>query len=295
MVNPLSLTSRYRQYNLKKVEGLQHKLEARIEKSVNAGKLRSAAVYFRDLTNDHWFGINETEAFSPASLLKVPVMIAILKYADELPGLLNRQLKYKGPAEQQYKKQINSKTALISGREYSVDRLLDIMIVESDNEATILLMQFLDKENPGFRQKVEKELGFESPAGTDYRNDYVSVRRYSSFFRTLYNASYLSQEMSEKALQLLAGTGFGYGIRQAVPKEVTVCHKYGYRVVEEGHHQYHHFGIIYHQRKPFLLGVMSRGSSPGELKKLIASLAAIVYKEVDEQTRDNDYLKRDIE
>ena len=47
------------------------------------------AVYFRDLHDGPWFGINEDKEFDPASMMKVPVMIAWLKRAETNPIVLN--------------------------------------------------------------------------------------------------------------------------------------------------------------------------------------------------------------
>ncbi len=41
-----------------------------VEGMLSAGRASHISVYFRDLNNGPWFGINEKEEFSPASLLK---------------------------------------------------------------------------------------------------------------------------------------------------------------------------------------------------------------------------------
>ncbi|MCL5435963.1 MAG: hypothetical protein M1275_02685 [Patescibacteria group bacterium] len=42
-------------------------------------------IYFRDLDNGHWTGLNETATFKPRSLLKVPLLITYLKTAETDP------------------------------------------------------------------------------------------------------------------------------------------------------------------------------------------------------------------
>ncbi len=291
-INPQTESLRHRNYDPRELKGVKEKAEALIARQ----KATVISIYFRDLTNDQWFGINETEIFTPASLLKVPVMIAILKFEDKHPGTLNQNIPYQKPVQHNYKKPVNAHSALVVGNKYSVEQLLHIMITESDNEATILLMKFLDKEMPGFRKKVEKDLGFQTPEDASAQQDFVTVRRYSAFFRTLYNASYLSGKMSEKALSILSDTGFGYGIRQAIPAEIVVSHKYGYRQVSQDKHQYHHFGIVYHSKKPFLIGIMTKGKNPDTLKEIISLLSAKVYEQVNTQVLDpNGYLQRDLD
>lgn len=55
----------------------------------------------------------------------------------------------------------------------------------------------------------------------------LSVVEYSTFFRVLFNASYLSQASSEKALGYLAQSTFTAGLRAGVPAQVQIAHKFG--------------------------------------------------------------------
>lgn len=57
--------------------------------------LEHISLYFRDMNNGPWIGINEKEEFSPASLLKVPIMMAFLREAQDDPSLLTKRLQLK--------------------------------------------------------------------------------------------------------------------------------------------------------------------------------------------------------
>jgi len=266
------------------------KLEKKINSMVKQEKIKSASVYFRDFSTDFSFGVNETEIFSPASLMKVPIMIAILKYAEEHPEILSYTKTYEGRREGEYlaKKFTNfpSETFMIEGETYSVNRLLEFMITSSDNEATILLLDVLDGEDPKFLDKVQLDLGLTLPKNLKHNDNFLSGKKYSSFFRTLYNASYLNNEMSSKALNYLSKTGYGFGIKQSVPQNIVLCHKFGYQIENSNNFQLHHFAIVYHPRKTYLIGVMTKGNYVEELKKAITDLAQICYSEVDQQTQN---------
>jgi len=54
-----------------------------IKKEKENGAFLDISVYFRDLNNGPWFGINENDMFSPASLLKVPLMMLYFKLAEK--------------------------------------------------------------------------------------------------------------------------------------------------------------------------------------------------------------------
>ncbi len=295
--NPLADSPEYHEYDIRPVPDLSSIIQNSVNKQIAKGVAKSISVYYRDLTNDQVIGINEKETFSPASLLKVPLLITILKYAEQNLGILKQPITYNSPSEKKYKATgVVDNSTLIRGRSYTVDQLLEVMVVASDNEATILLLQFIDEVAPGFRHKVETDLKLETPNKLNYTDDYITVRRYSSFFRTLFNASYLSPEMSEKALSMLAETGYGNGIRQAIPTEIEISQKYGHRKIDETHHQYHHFAIVYHPVKPFLIGIMTKGKSPESLQSVIAAIASTVYLEVNKQTNQKaSYLSRDVD
>ncbi len=239
--------------------------------------------YFRDLNNGITIGVNERELFSPASLMKVPVLISVLKAAETKPDLLNTKIQY-------LKSNFNgidedggfSKT---DKEYYTVDEYLKHMIVYSDNASTLLLAKFIGIDNI---MQTEKELNLNHANTADSHTNFVSVLRYAAVFRILYNASYLSKPMSEKALQLLTQVNYKNGIRSAIPSQYAIAHKYGERDVfdEKGKRntlQLHHFGIVYYTGKPYIIGVMTRGGNKQLKEKVIKDLAEIAFKSVEYQ------------
>jgi len=142
----------------------------------------------------------------------------------------------------------------------------------------------------GLLGKVVKDISVDyDPAKND---DSMTFNSYASFFRVLFNASYLSAEMSEKALRTLSKTAFKDGILSGVPADIDVVAKYGERMlprsadgVETGMRQLHEFGIVYHPVHPYLIGIMVRGDDPRLLSKTLRDISALVYEEVDRQSR----------
>jgi len=115
-----------------------------IRAETGARRLKSAGVYVRTLKNGHWFGWGDETAFSPGSLLKVPIMIAFLKKAESQPDILRKQITYQAasggvPAHA-------AASHLVAGRQYAVDDLINAMIVRSDNGAKDTLLDAIDPE-----------------------------------------------------------------------------------------------------------------------------------------------------
>jgi hypothetical protein len=107
------------------------------------------------------------------------------------------------------------------------------------------------------------------------------VYTYASFFRVLYNASYLGKQLSEWALATLAQSEFREGIVAGVPPAVPVAHKFGeHKDVATGEVQLHDCGIVYVPEHPYLLCVMTRGASFEHLDDAIASTSRLIFAQV---------------
>lgn len=297
-LNPLQSIRDYRTNSLKMIEGLEEDLTIEAEQLVKNKNVKSISIYFQDLSNGNTVSINDLEIFSPASLMKVPVMIAILKLAENDSKVLSQEIEFKGIQENQYNNGRTvgaNSTVLISGMRYSLMKLMEIMIDESDNEATILLLDFLDAFNPDFLNQVQSEIGLIVPDSAVYAEDFITVKQFSSFFRTLYNASYLNEEYSNLALSILKKSGYGFGIRQAIPVDVPIAHKFGHKVINENLQELHHFGLVYLSRKPFLLGVMTKGEDIESLKKAIYLVSNLAYQKASLTIeKEGNYRSRDI-
>src|SRR5437868_7541296 len=73
------------------LQSFKDQLEALVQQvTAQSNHVDFVSVYFRDLNNCQWIGINEDATFSPASLLKTPLMIAYLKTAQKDPSILQR-------------------------------------------------------------------------------------------------------------------------------------------------------------------------------------------------------------
>jgi len=93
-INPLLECDNYRPSKINSVVSMESEVRSYIQKIQNERKASYVSVYFRSLNLGPWMGINEKEKFSPASLLKVPIMIAALKKAEADPAFLKKKLAY---------------------------------------------------------------------------------------------------------------------------------------------------------------------------------------------------------
>ena len=242
-------------------------------------KISEVSVYFRDMNNGPWFGINERAQFSPASLLKVPVMISYLKNAEHDPGILNKKYTYKSkePIAPNLFIDIPDEYKLEDGKEYTVEELIEAMITISDNNASSILSLNTD---PFLLNNFFLKLGLTI---ADSEENFMTTKDYASFFRILYNASYLDKDMSEKALSLMTPKLFKYGIVNTVPLEIPVASKFGIRLISENEKQFHDCDIVYYPGHPYSLCIMTRGDDWENMVMVLQNISLLVYKEIDSQ------------
>jgi len=277
-VSPLLSCSETETLLPREVRAAEADVQDILERHEADGTLSTASVYFRDLTNGPWFGINEDARFVPGSLLKVPMMISYLKYLEQHPGA--------GSTEIVYERRVSSAVQnvgvahpLVVGERYAADELLRRMIIESDNDSAFLLYGFIGTD---LVSEVYSEFALKPPtAGQDYE---MRVRDYATFFRILYNATYLTPENSERALTLLTQTDFDKGIAAGVPAGVPVANKFGERNYEgSSEYQLHDCGIVYAPKRPYSLCVMTRGSDIAALSGVIREVSSTVYQHITKE------------
>jgi beta-lactamase class A len=263
------------------LDNLYIPFEEKLKQSIselNAEKYQNKefAVYFRDLNNGPWFGINSSAAFTPASLMKVPLLIAYYKQAESDSAILQKKIVLQA-SDSDFSQNIVTGEKLKVGKEYSIEELINFMIINSDNTAMFNLLNNIDQEK---LDKVYLDLGISVP---NFRTpeDFMSVVEYASFFRILYNAAYLNENYSEKALTLLSQTKFTDGLVAGVPLGIKVSHKFGERKnmdLETANEQLHECGIVYFPKHPYLLCVMTRGGDFEQMSNFIADTSHLVYK-----------------
>jgi beta-lactamase class A len=241
-------------------------------------------VYYRELNDGYWFSIGESEKFIPASMRKVPLMIALLKQAENDPALLERFVTFDLSNDYNVNQNIKPSQTLLFGKKYKVKDLIYRMIAYSDNNAFTYLTKIVD---PVQFDKVYSNLRLQNP-GVVKDDEFLSVQTYESFFRILYNASYLTRDASQWALDVLSKSEFRTGLVAGVPQEVKVSHKFGEKSEgSEGAVQLHDCGIVYYPRHPYLLCVMSKGKNFELLDDVIANISQITFAEVNRQHKNH--------
>lgn len=262
---------------------LSNEIQSVIDTHTNDGDISKASVYFTDLKTGAWASVYPDDMFYPSSLGKIPLMIAYYQESETDPTVLTKELTYPvGSTDLNQMQDIPPPMAIVPGQTYTVEQLIEYMIKYSDNNATALLDANID---PDTLARVYGDLGIPSEDDVTLANaDFITAHQISTLFRVLYNATYLSRDDSEKALQLMSQVSFTQGIVAGVGSSTVVSHKLGLvGIAPNGvttEHELHDCGIVY-ANDPYLLCVMTRGSAPlPTLESIIAQISKVVYQNV---------------
>ena len=263
---------------------LGNKINKYLEAQKSSG-LMSAAVSFRDINAQARIVINPDEIYTPASLYKVPLMIAYYKLAEEDAGILSQELYYPEGKDLDRNQNIKSPVQLVPGQSYTIEVLIERMIRYSDNNADQLLLKNLlatNKESALRQVFSDLNINFGSLSAS---TDLLTAQAYTLFLRVLYNATYLDRAHSEKALALMSQTDFTQGIAASVPNNVQVSHKFGdANMVSRGSLvgvELHDCGVVYVPGHPYILCVMTKGTSLAKLESVISAVSGFIYQDIE--------------
>jgi beta-lactamase class A len=242
-------------------------LKPAIEKEISRfGTEQNIGFFLQDSTTGTWLGINERTGFAPASLLKIPIMLGVLKEVDREEISLTDLVEITAEDLDKNSGQLYKKG---SGYKLSVWKMLEEMVINSDNTAKNVLRRQIDETD---LNSVFIHVGIPNPYQENI-DPTVTPRGFIRLFKALYFSSFLSPELSEKALDLTTDTHVESLISAGVPPEIQVAHKYGER--PDGIAD---CGIIYQPNNPYYLCIMTKDLTVLKSKELIANLSKIVYE-----------------
>jgi len=265
--------------NLQSIKQLDSDLDAKVAQYIKDGKATHVSVWVRDLISKQWASSNENDTYAPASLMKVPLMVAYYRFAQIQPSILDEPLTYvQAPQQGDSSQDIPSDSTLVIGQQYPVEQIIEDMIINSDNNATDMLTRKID---PEFLDQTLIDLGIKIPRNNK-EYDFMTVKTYSNIYRMLYNASYLNRDYSEKALGLLSKEAFK-GISESLPKDTQVAHKFGEREFDAATgtpvmRELHDCGIVYKDPHPYSICVMTQGSDFDQLDSIVDDISKTAYQ-----------------
>jgi beta-lactamase class A len=266
-------------------------LETFIQEQTN--KTISVAVY--DFQTREEILINPDEAYHPASTIKVHVMIEVFHQAEQGRFALEDCIPI-----------INSFTSIADGSKFSLDvnddseqtlyprvgdtesiaELTRLMIVRSSNLATNILVekvgakhvsdftQALGIQGVTFLRGIEDNAAFRLGM-----NNSATTRGLTQTMKLIAAKKVVSEQASEKMIEILLGQELNESIPAMLPKTVKVAHKTGWNG-----DVYHDTGIVYPERRlPYVVSIMTRGFAEDketEAHACMANISKLIYEKL---------------
>lgn len=262
VINPSSLTDPLRQFYkaddlVINIQPLRNELDAITRKDQNI------SVYFEVLNTGANISINKDAEFFPSSLLKVPLIIAVTKKIEKGEWKWSTKLEL---TEADKNKDFGKLWQEPTGAQFTIEELAKQLLTKSDNTAYFMLLNNLD---PQELVKVQEYLGL-----YDFISDNleISAKKYAPVLRSLFSATYLNIENSEKILEWMAESEFNNYLASGLPPAVRFSHKIG---VQAEKNTYLDAGIVYLPNRPYMLIVM--------IKNLDSSKADVAMRDISQK------------
>jgi beta-lactamase class A len=232
----------------------------------------------KDLQTGHSIVHDPDKLFPSASMVKIPIMAACFKAVEEGRITLQDLLKLKKTDKVRGSGVLRG---LPAGTPVTVEKLIGLMIMDSDNTAANMLIDLLGFEYLG---NTFKDFGLDrtnlSRKMMDFRSrargveNYTTPREIADILEKIYRKTCVSPQTSEKCLECLKGQKVNDRIPRYLPGKVPVAHKTGLE-----HKVCHDAGIVFTEKGDVLICVLTEGNTGATIaKRMIARIAARVYK-----------------
>ena len=208
------------------------------------GSREVVSFIYYDIITGYTFSYNEDVEFPSASSIKANLAIYIMDLVSQGRADLSKRLTY---TEAFYNPGSGRIKDCPPGTEYTIDQLLERMMIDSDNVAyTMLLHEFGYKNVQQYWYDLNAETTYKrgAPWGSlSARDGLIYMRRLYSFFRE-------AGEYGEKLMGLFKRSNFRYVFSAA--KDIEVAHKSGNTTASMND-----LAIVFDDQ-PFILIVLTR-------------------------------------
>lgn len=241
-------------------------LREKLYKIADDRRLETSSIYFEYLPTGANISINPDVRVYPASLLKTPTAIAVMRKVEKGEWRLdNKLVLFESDIDPNYGNRYYKNSI---GTTFTIEELLKAILIESDNTTHRILLRNMSTEDLAF---MREGMGLGDILDENQR---LSAKEYSRVFRTLYYASFLKRENSELFLEWLSRTAFTDFLQTGLPQGTTFSHKIG----EDGvGNTYLDSGIVYLPNRPYILTVAISGRSEKEAKDIMREISRTVY------------------
>jgi beta-lactamase class A len=222
--------------------------------------------YVVRLSSGFSYGVNENDIFEPASLNKLPVMLAM--YIEAEKGKIDLETVYVLKDSDK----VTGSGSLYGkpeGYELTYRDILSYMGKESDNTAANIAKNLLGEKK--IKQAIETaRMDNTVVIGEDQETTPYDIGLY---FEKLWEGDIISKKHRDEFLDFLTDTSYEEWLAAGIPSNTDVAHKYGREV-----HVVNDAGIIFTD-EPFILVLLSKGVVEREADQVFPELSKDIYNQ----------------
>ncbi|KGR74403.1 serine hydrolase [Ureibacillus sinduriensis] len=218
---------------------------------------------------------NPDDVFQSASLIKVPILLALLDSIENRNFTLHQTVQISKENRVEY-----SVLTELGTEECSLHDLLVWMIITSDNTATNVLIDLIGLENinryfkkVGLTQtKIQRKMMDFHQMARGFDN-VTTAADMATLYTAIYRKSLLSKEHSELVIDILSRQRVHESLRRYLVEDVKMAHKTGSLATVE-----HDVGIVFSSKRDYIIGVfVTDHTNSEEAKRFIGQVSKIVY------------------
>ncbi|MDN4494510.1 serine hydrolase [Ureibacillus aquaedulcis] len=216
------------------------------------------------------------DVFSSASLIKVPILLAVLDYVENENISLYQIVKISKENRVEF-----SVLTELEAEECALGDLLLWMIIISDNTATNVLIDLigLEKLNQYFKKigltqtRIQRKMMDFAQLEKGFDN-LTTARDMGTLYTAIYRKSLLSLEYSNLVIDILSRQRVYDSLKRYIVDDVKIAHKTGSLDTVE-----HDVGIVFSNKGDYIIGVFVTDHSNSEAAKgCIGKISMIVYE-----------------
>ena len=207
--------------------------------------------YYKNLVSGLEYGVRETEAYSAASVIKLPLYLHVLKEAAAGRVDMSRKL----TVTEQDKVPVCGALTLFTGDvEADIRTLCNLMISLSDNTATNVLIDYFGVEplqesfrDMGMEQTVLRRKLFDFRKSLEGIRNTICPKEMGMLLEQLYRKEFVSKAACQEAIDILLQQQVDHKLNGKLCGVVPIAHKTG-----EDDNLSNDVGIVYGEN-PFII------------------------------------------
>lgn len=234
------------------------------------------ALSVKNLKTGETINVNENTAVPSASTIKVFIMGEGMRQVKEGKLSLNQRFSVR----EEDKVPFSIVTMLNTENTYTLQDLITLMIVQSDNTATNMLIDILGMDNINkfiksfeFEETVLQRKMMDFNARVEGRENYTSAHDTALYLEKLYNGQVVDEEHDKLMIHIMKRQLDNSMMRMALPDELKIAHKTG-----ELDYIDHDIGIVFADNCDYVFSMLTWDAETNNLARFkIGDVAKEIY------------------